>query len=100
MPYKNSSRGAPPQPSSLSLLLILRLRWVFRGGRGRLRRRDRDLGAVAQPVGAVDHDALTRFQPRQDRDALPVARTELDLLHSDRVLRLDDIDEGAGRAAL
>ncbi len=39
-------------------------------------------------------------RPVDDRDALAVARAELHRPHRHRVVRLDEIDEGAGRAAL
>ena len=62
--------------------------------------RDTHLGAVLQPVGAVDDNHLPRLQPVGDRDPLAVARTQLHRLHRDRIVRLDEVDKGAGGAAL
>src|SRR5262249_19014005 len=62
--------------------------------------RQGDLGAIAQPVGAVDDDAFTGLQPGQDRNALAVARTELHLRNRHGILRTDHVDERPGGAAL
>src|SRR5262249_43253682 len=70
------------------------------GARAAIRRRYRDLGAVTQPISAVDNDAFAGLQPGQDRYALTVGRPGLYLLNRDRVVLLDEIDKGAGCTAL
>ena len=59
-----------------------------------------DLGAVLQPVGAVGDDDLAGFKPLGDRDLLAVVGAERHRLHGHRVVGLDEVDEGARRAAL
>src|SRR6516162_4272094 len=59
---------------------------------------DGDLGAVAQPVGAVHHYALSGCEARLDRDSFALRRTGLHGADRDRVVRLHHIDVIAGRA--
>src|SRR5215471_7911934 len=70
------------------------------GGRARPATRSADLGAVAQTVGAVDHHLIAGLQPAQDLLLLAVAGAELDDTDGNGVVRLGDIDEGAGLATL
>src|SRR5262249_35041715 len=70
------------------------------GGRARPATRAADLGAVAQTVGAVDHHLIADLQAGQDLLLLAVAGAELHDADGDRVVRLGDIDEGAGLATL
>src|SRR5204863_321659 len=59
-----------------------------------------DLGAVAQPVGAVDHHLVADRQPLDHGDLLAVGGAGLDDADLDRIVGLHAIDEGAGLAAL
>src|SRR5260221_4905294 len=59
-----------------------------------------DLGAVAQPVGAVDHHLVADRQALDHGDLLAVGRAGLDDADLDRVVGLNAVDEGAGLAAL
>ena len=60
-----------------------------------------DLGAVAQLVGAVDHDLVARLRARSSpRRARRRCGPSLTVRTRDRVVGLHQIDEGAGRAAL
>src|SRR5215218_2801649 len=71
-----------------------------RRGARRAATRTADLGAVAQAVGAVDHDLVAGLQALHDLHLLAVGRAELDDADLDRVVALHQIDEGAGLAAL
>src|SRR6516162_4553460 len=53
-----------------------------------------DLGAVAQPIGAVDHHLVADRQTFDDGDLLAVGGAGLDDADLDRVVGLDAIDEG------
>src|SRR6185437_2335661 len=59
-----------------------------------------DLGVLAQLVGAVDHDAIAGLQPREHLDPVAFRHAELDRAHGDGAVLLEQIDEGAGHAAL
>src|SRR5579871_903029 len=63
-------------------------------------RADDDLGAVAELVGAVDHNALAGCEAGKDFDALAFGYAELDRPNRYRRVVIDDVDEGAGRPAL
>ena len=52
-----------------------------------------DLGAVAQLVGAVDHDTIAGLQPRFDLDAIAVGHAEIDLADRDGAVGIDEINE-------
>src|SRR5215471_1042855 len=116
---RGRSRGASPLAATLPLLIVLRLggalsggvrdllacRWRLSGGgvrdtAGMLGRGQRHLGAVAQPVGAVNDDAFSRLQAGQDRNMPTVGRSELYLLNRNGVVRLNEVDERTGRTAL
>src|SRR5262249_51892454 len=58
------------------------------------------LGAVAQLVGAVDDDAVARRQALFDRDAVLAGGAELHRLHRHGLVVVEQVHEGAGRAAL
>src|SRR5882757_11329727 len=53
-------------------------------------------GALAQLVGAVDHDAIAGRNSRNHLDAVAVGDAELDRPHRDGAVGIDEIDEGAG----
>jgi hypothetical protein len=61
---------------------------------------DPDLRSLAQPVGAVDHDSIVGLQPRCDLDLITVGDAGLNLLNADRIVRLDQEDEGSWGAVL
>src|SRR6185437_14854478 len=61
---------------------------------------DLHLGAFLEPVGAVGDDDLTRIEPFDDSDLLAFIGAERHRLRGHGVVGLDQIDEGAGRAAL
>src|SRR6185437_4827211 len=61
---------------------------------------DLDLGAFLEPVGAVGDDDLPRIEPFGDRDLLAVVGAERHHLRGHRVVRLDQVDKRARRAAL
>src|SRR3984957_11916909 len=86
-------RGVPARPARLGRLLarLRRLRAAFG---------NRDLGAFLEPVGAVGDDDLARLQPLGDGDLLAVVGAERHRLRGHRVVGFDNVDEGAGRAAL
>src|SRR4030095_8154539 len=56
-----------------------------RRGARRAATRTADLGAVAQAIGAVDHDLVAGLQALHDLHLLAVGRTELDDADLDRV---------------
>src|SRR6266851_2274356 len=94
-------RIRPPRPALAGRGLRLSLALVARRTAVELsRRRQGDLGAVAQPVGAVDDDAFTELQPGQDRDTLAIARTEIHFRDRHRIVWTDQIDERPGRTTL
>src|SRR5713101_5698562 len=70
------------------------------GCRARVGARPADLGAVAQAVRTVDDDLVADLQAAGDLHLLAVGRAQLDDTDFDRVVGLDEIDEGAGLAAL
>src|SRR5262245_16031226 len=55
--------------------------------------RPADLGAVAQPVGAVDHDVVADREPLQHGDLLAVGGAGLDDADLDRIVGLHAINE-------
>src|SRR5579859_376210 len=59
-----------------------------------------DLGAVAQLVGAVDHDAIARRQPGDNLDTIAIGRAKLDRADRHRAVGVDNVDERARHAAL
>src|SRR6185312_13722849 len=79
-------------------------RAALRRGRDRpaagLLARAADLGAVAQPVDAVDHHLVADRETLGDGDLLAVGRAGFDQADGDGVVGLHEIDEGAGLAAL
>src|SRR3984893_8468886 len=91
-PFTDSARRSRSLSRRCSRIALPRALVARRGTVG-LDWRQGDLGAIAQPVGAVDDDAFTGLQPGQDRDALAIARTELHLRHRHRILRTDHVDE-------
>src|SRR6516165_4445079 len=58
------------------------------------------LQSVAQTIGAVDDDALAGRQTGIDRGDIGVDRSGADLPYRNRVVGIDDVNVGAGRAAL
>src|SRR5260370_26728263 len=80
-------------------------RWGGVGRRGRDRRAGRrarvgarpaDLGAVAQPIRAVDDDLVADLQAARDLHLLAVGHAQRDDLDRDGVVGLDEIDVGTG----
>src|ERR1700761_4684615 len=61
---------------------------------------DDDFRALAQLVGAVDHDAVAGLHAGKHLDAIAVGDAELHRAHRDRAVVLHEIDESAGHAAL
>src|SRR6202012_3231513 len=53
-----------------------------------------------EAVHAVGNDRLPGGEAGRDHRVLAVARAERDLVHGDGLVRIDEIDEVAGRAAL
>src|SRR5579871_6834886 len=58
------------------------------------------LGALAQLVGAVDHDAIAGLDSREDFDTIALSDAELHRPHGHRAVLLEQVDKGAGYAAL
>ena len=77
------------------------LRCAFPARRGRVVRcSERHLGAVTQPIGAVDDDAFARLEPGEDSDMLAIGRPDFHFLYGDGPVRFHHIDKGPRRAAL
>src|SRR6185437_6886047 len=85
-------------PPALPAILLCR-----RSRRGRVgaSAAHRDLDAVLELVGAVDHDLVAGRKAARHRHAVAVDRPERDLADRDRVLLgVDEVDERSRRAAL
>src|SRR5258708_39794347 len=59
-----------------------------------------DLRTLAELVGAVDHDAIAGLKARKYLDPIAVGDAELDRAYRHRAVFPQQIDEGAGHAAL
>ncbi len=73
---------------------------VRRADRDAVARGDEDLRAVAQTIGAIDDDAIARRQTLGDRDHAVILGPKLNLAHRHRIVGVDQVDIGPGRAAL
>src|SRR5262245_32826032 len=88
-----------------SSLLLLGVRRRRRNGRAlRSTRsaaaRPADLGAVAQTVGAVDHDLVADLQAAGDLNPVAIGHAKLDDADLHRIVGFHEIDEGTRRPAL
>jgi hypothetical protein len=73
---------------------------VYIRGRIALVRLNSDLRPFAQPIGAIHDHSVSRLQTRGDLDAVAVSDACLHLLDADRLIRLDQENEGSWRAVL
>src|SRR5215472_8447629 len=115
-PYCVWARRRAPPPllraaalAAAALTAVATLSAIVRRAAGRrdlfaVDRRDIDLEAVAQPVGAVGDDAIARLQAALDRGQADiigrhVSRAGRDLPHRDGAVGIEHVDVAAERAA-
>ena len=89
-------------PALLGALAVRRLATVPVRCRGRigLIRHDLDLCPVAKPIGAVDHDFISRSEAGKDLHPVAVDEASFHHLNRDPSVGLDFVDERARRAVL
>src|SRR6516162_9259136 len=83
--------------------LILAGRCAARSGwpsRGAVLAGNGHLQSVAQTISAIDDDALACRQSGIDRGDIAIDWSGADLPHRNRIVGIDDVNVGAGRAAL
>ena len=95
-------RVRAPVPALFGAFAVRRLAAVPVRCRGRigLIRHDLDLCPVAKPIGAVDHDFISRSEAGKDLHPVAVDEASFHHLNRDRAVGLDLVDERARRAVL
>src|SRR6185437_13997234 len=85
----------------LAVARFLRLGWSRAIGLGCTGfRPDDDLGAVPKLIGAIDDDTLAGREAGKNLHTIAFGYAKLHRPHRHRAVGVDEVDEGAGRAAL